>query len=127
MLSLRIAGIALCCLWLTGCGGEKLVNVKGTITKNQQPIACGPTGYVEVVLIPDVPPGTPFTTKPGEADASGNFAISGVKPGKYKIAVAVRDPLPGDDKIKGEFSQVNTKIIREIDGQTPLVIELTAP
>lgn len=115
------------CLLLTGCGGEKLVTAKGTITKNQQPLTVGPTGYVEVVLIPDVPQGTPFTTKPGQTDAAGNFEIPEVKPGKYKVAVAVRDPLPGDDKLNGEFSQANTKIVREIDGKEPLKIELTAP
>lgn len=84
-------------------------------------------GYLEIVLIPDVPPGTPFTTKPGEADATGNFEILEVKPGKYKVTAALRDPLPGDDKFNGEFSAQNTKIIREIDGKTPLVIDLAAP
>ena len=83
------------CLLLTGCsGGEKLVVAKGTVTKNQQPLKFSASGHVEVILIPDVPAGTPFTTRPGRADASGNFEIDEVKPGKYKVAVALRDPLP---------------------------------
>ena len=114
-------------LLCSGCGGEKLVTVKGTIKKNQQPLAFGSTGYVEVILIPDVPVGTPRTTRPGRADASGNFEIDEVKPGRYKVSVALRDPLPGDDKLKEEFSEANTKIIREVDGKTPLTIELTDP
>jgi hypothetical protein len=118
---------ALCCLSLPGCGGEKLVTAKGTVTKDKQPIALGRSGYIEITLIPDVPPGTPLTTRPGRVDAAGNFEIQEVKPGKYKVAIELRDPTPADDKFQGEFSAKNTKIVREIDGKTPLNIDLSAP
>ncbi len=117
-----------CTLSLTGCG-EKLVNVKGTVLNSQQPLVIGPTGSILVTLVPDVPAGTPYTTYPGYADATGKFEISEkVKPGKYKIAVEVNDPLPGDDKLNGKFSTANTPIVREVvDEKTPLTIDLAVP
>ena len=112
-------------LLLTGCG-EKLVEVKGTILNNQQPLTMG---VVQVYLIPDVPPGTPMTMHPGRADATGNFTIEEkVKPGKYKIAVEHQYPLPGNDKLNGKFNAKNTKIVREVvDEKTPLTIDLAMP
>lgn len=117
-----------CALLLTGCG-EKLVTVKGTVLNNQQPLVLSSTGSIQVTLVPDVPPGTPYTTYPGYADATGKFEIGEpVRPGKYKIAVEHNDPLPGDDQLKGKFSTKNTPIIREIvDEKTPLVIDLAMP
>lgn len=123
-----LLGVA-CALLLTGCG-ERLVTVKGTVLNNGQPLAIGPTGSVLVTLVPDVPPGTPFTTYPGRADpATGNFQIDEqVRPGKYKVAVEQNDPLPGDDKLKGKFSPQNTTITREVvDEKTPLTIDLAKP
>ncbi len=119
---------AVCALSMTGCG-EKLVTVKGTVLNSQQPLALGPTGSILVTLIPDVPPGTPYTTYPGYADATGKFEIGEkLKPGKYKVAVEVNDPLPGDDKLKGKFSTNNTTIVREIvNEKTPLTIDLAMP
>jgi hypothetical protein len=120
-----LLGVA-CALLLTGCA-EKLVTVKGTVLQNQKPLEVGPTGSVLVTLVPDVPPGTPYTMYPGRADpATGNFQIDEqVRPGKYKIAVEQNDPLPGDDKLKGKFSAQNTTIIREVvDEKTHLTIDL---
>ncbi|WP_254512901.1 hypothetical protein [Anatilimnocola floriformis] len=117
-----------CLLSLTGCS-EKLVTVKGKVLNNQQPLPLSPTGSVQVTLIPDVPPGSPYTTYPGRADATGSFAIEEkVKPGKYRVAVEHNDPLPGTDKLMGKFSPANTKIVREIvDEKTPLSIDLSMP
>jgi hypothetical protein len=116
---------AACALLLTGCG-EKLVTVKGTVTDKQQPIPLGPNGSVLVTLVPDVPAGTPYTTKVGRPNASGNFEILEVAPGKYKVAVEVNDPLPGTDKLQGKFSVKNTTIRREVvDEKTPLAIDLS--
>lgn len=114
-------------LLLTGCG-QKLVTVKGTVTDKQQPIPLSPTGSVLVTLVPDVPEGTPHTNKVGRPDAGGNFVIEEVAPGKYKVAVEVNDPLPGDDKLMGKFSVKNTPIRREVvDEKTPLTIDLANP
>jgi hypothetical protein len=115
-------------LFLTGCS-EKVVTVKGTVLNNGQPLSVGPTGYVQVTLVPDVPPGTPYTTYPGRADAAGNFQIEEkLKPGKYKIAVEQNDPLPGTDKLQGKFSPQTTTIKREVvDEKTSLTIDLAMP
>ena len=114
-------------LSLTGCG-QKLVTVKGTVTDKQQPIPLSQTGSVLVTLVPDVPEGTPHTNKVGRPDASGNFVIEEVPPGKYKVAVEVNDPLPGDDKLMGKFSVKSTPIRREVvDEKTVLTIDLASP
>lgn len=122
-----LLGVA-CVLLLTGCA-EKLVVVKGTVTDKQQPIPLGPNGSVLVTLVPDVPEGTPYTTYPCRLDASGNFQTAEpVRPGKYKVAVEVNDPLPGTDKLQGKFSVQNTTIRREVvDEKTPLTIDLAMP
>jgi len=127
-LSARAGLLIACALSLTGCG-EKLVTVQGTVLQNQQPLTMSPTGSIQVTLIPDVPPGTPYTTYPGRADATGKFVIEEkVKPGKYKVAVEQNDPLPGTDKLMGKFSPQNTTIVREVvDEKTPLVIDLAMP
>lgn len=124
--ALSLLGVA-CVLCLTGCG-EKLVTVKGAVVNGGQPISLSQTGSVLVTLVPDVPEGTPHTNKPGRPDASGNFVIEEVPPGKYKVAVEVNDPLPGDDKLMGKFSVKNTTIKREVvDEKTPLTIDLANP
>jgi hypothetical protein len=118
---------AACALFLSGCG-TKLVTVKGTVVNSAQPLTLGPTGSILLTLVPDVPEGTPYTTYPGYPDASGKFEIKEVPPGKYKVAVEVNDPLPGDDKLKGKFSVKNTTIKREVvDEKTPLTIDLASP
>ena len=127
--SLSISVIcALALFSLTGCA-EKLVTVKGTVLQNQKPLVLSPTGSVQVTLVPDVPPGTPYTTYPGRADASGNFTIEEkVKPGKNKLAAEQNDHLPGTDKLMGKFSPANTTIVREVvDEKTPLMIDLAMP
>lgn len=113
---------------LAGCGGPAPVTVTGTVRgKDGKPIEVSKTGVVQITLVPDVAPGTHFTTKVGRAGPDGKFEITDVLPGKYKVAVQVNDPGPIDDKLKGEFSPENTKIVREIDGKAPLTIDLSRP
>jgi hypothetical protein len=130
MKSRKFAGWLLgvvCALILTGCG-PKVVTVTGTVLNNGQPLTIGPTGSILVTLVPDVPPGTPYTTYPGDADATGKFQMREVPPGKYKVAVEQNDPLPASDKLAGKFSPKNTTIVREVvDEKTPLMIDLAKP
>lgn len=121
--SVGILTLALAILGVGGCAAKK-INVTGTVVREGKPLPFGKTGYVEIILIPDVSADKGFTTRPGRADAEGKFEIPEVLPGKYRIAVYLRDPMPMDDKLNGEFSNEKTKIVRTIDGKTPLSIDL---
>jgi hypothetical protein len=112
---------------LTGCGGPKPVTVTGTVVKDGKPIEVSKTGSVQITLVPDVAKGEHHTTRVGQAGPDGKFEITDVPPGKYKVAVQANDTGPVDDKLKGAFSPENTKIVREIDGKTPLLIDLAKP
>src|SRR5262245_61761292 len=114
------------CLLPAGC--EKGPStVKGTVLRDKKPIPVSATGVVQVTLIPDVPPGTPFTTYIGRCNPDGTFEVLGVKPGKYKVAVEQFDPSPQTDKLEGAFSATKTTIVRDIDGKKPVEIDLANP
>ncbi len=112
-----------------GCGKKiNTVTVTGSVVRNGQPIPLSKNGYVQVTLQPDLPPGAPFTPKMAECDkATGKFEIHDVKPGKYKVGVQQFDPDPTSDKLNGAFHVDKSKIIRDIDGKTPLDIDLAKP
>ena len=114
-------------LCLAGCNQSTTVTVTGTVLREGQPIAMGPTGIVQVTLIPDVEPGVEYTTYVGRADATGKFEIIEVPKGRYRVAVEVLDPTPMEDKLAGAHSMENTKIKRDVDGETPLTIDLAKP
>jgi hypothetical protein len=120
--------LALLALFFTaGCKRELNVTVTGRVLKNGQPLALGPTGNVQITLVPDLPPDEHYTSRIGECDKDGNFTITNVKPGRYKIGVEQFDPNPQTDKLNGAFTAAGGKIIREVDGKEPVVIELTKP
>jgi len=112
----------------TGCGKQANVTVKGTVVRGGQPIAISKTGILQVTLQPDVPEGQPYSSKLGECDrATGQFVIPDVPPGKYKVGIEQFDPNPQTDKLAGKMRPDNSKIVREIDGKTPLTIDLDKP
>ena len=123
------AGAALlAALLLGGCGKPSNVTVTGTILQGDKPIAVSSTGVVQVTLKPDVPEGMEFTTYVGRCDpGTGQFEVLDVPPGKYKVGIEQLDPTPQQDKLQGAHSVNSTKIIREIDGKSPLVIDLARP
>ena len=104
------------------------VTVTGTVLRNGQPLQVGPTGIIQVTLQPDLPPEQAFSPRLGEADkATGKFEIREVPPGKYKVGVQQLDPDPTNDKLNGAFAAPTGKMTREIDGKTPLNIDLAKP
>jgi len=119
-----VVSAALCC---AGCKRETNVTVTGRVLKNGQPLAIGPTGNVQITLVPDLPPDEHYTSRIGECDKEGNFTITNVKPGRYKIGVEQFDPNPQMDKLNGAFTAAGGKITRDLDGKAPVVIELTKP
>jgi hypothetical protein len=114
-------------LVLAGCNRESAVTVTGKVLKNGQPLAVGPTGNVQVTIVPDVPPDEHYTSQIAECDREGNFTIPEVKPGRYKIGVEQFDPNPQTDKLNGAFTAAGGKIVRELDGKAPVVIDVAKP
>src|SRR5688572_12052912 len=111
----------------TGCGPPPNVTVTGTVLKDGKPLVVGPTGVLQVTLMPDVGPDEEYTSKIGECDREGKFTITDVPPGKYKVGVEQFDPTPQVDKLNGVFHPGAGKIKREIDGKAPLEIDLAKP
>jgi hypothetical protein len=121
-------GFLLAAGWLAaGCGGPASVTATGSILENGKPVALSPTGVVQVTLVPNAASEADFTSYVGRTDESGKFEVQEVPPGKYKICVEVLDPTPQDDKLQGALSMHNTKIVREVDGKTPIVVDLAKP
>jgi hypothetical protein len=113
----------------SGCNrGPRTVTVTGNVLRDGQPIAVSPTGYIQVTLQPDVSPETPFTPRLAECDrATGKFQFTDIPPGKYKVGIEQFDPTPQNEKLNGAFRADTGKIIREIDGKTPLTIDIAKP
>jgi len=129
MLARRLLPVALLaglCLVVAGCGGgPKIVTVKGSVLKNGQPIELGPMGVLEVILVPDVPPGAEYTTYPApRPEASGKFEIKEVPAGKYKVVVRQLDPYPANDVLKGAFEIATTKFIVDVDGTKTVDVDV---
>jgi len=132
------------CAAILGCApptppeGEVVV-VRGTVTNAGQPLKVARAdvgaGWVQVVFWKDVGKGVTadsnqtYSTK---ADDSGAFEMkgrfgNGIPPGKYRIAVRQWDPYPDRDRLEGKFSEKETPIVRDVDGKTPIDIDLSKP
>jgi hypothetical protein len=111
-----------------GCGEQRrLVTVTGSVVRAGQPLAVSKTGYVQVMLLPDVGADEHYTTRVGRCEKDGTFTIPEVPPGKYRIGIEQFDPNPQTDKLNGAFRAGDSKIIREIDGKAPINIDLAKP
>jgi hypothetical protein len=112
-----------------GCGKrQNNITVTGSIVRNGQPLPLSKNGYVEVTLQPDVDPNKAFTPRMAECDqATGKFEIRDIPAGKYKVGIQQFDPDPTNDKLKGAFFAGTSKIVRDLDGKTPLNIDLAKP
>jgi hypothetical protein len=124
---LRPAVLLLAGLLVMGCGEPAKVTVTGKVTRGGRPVRVSRTGSVVVTLVPVVAPGEPFSTYPGRASADGSFTIPDVPPGKYRAAIEVLDPTPQWDRLRGAFSQQRSPVIRDLDGKTPLDLDLARP
>jgi hypothetical protein len=119
----------------SGCAGPTgpvTVNCDGTLLKDGQPLEVANreigVGQVTLEFIPVEATGPAPQTYGAQADAAGKFSLpGGVPPGKYKVAVRQWDPYPDNDKLQGAFAKEKTPLIREIDGKSPIQIELSKP
>lgn len=122
-------------LSLASCGQPATpgtVSCDGMLLMNGQPLEVAGreigVGQVTLEFFPVDASGPAPQTYGAQADATGRFAMpGGIPPGKYKIAVRQWDPYPDHDKLQGKFSKETTPIVREIDGKSPLQLELTKP
>jgi hypothetical protein len=106
-----------------GCSAS-LVEAHGKVVRNGKPIALSKTGTIDVIFIPVVEAGKPFTTYPAVVETDGSFKVRQLPRGKYRIAVFVRDPNPQVDKLKSKFSNDKTKIEREVNGKDAIDVDL---
>lgn len=139
-------GTALIC----GCGEEKKdttprVSLKGRLTEKGKPwtfddskikypkgvsappLASGANGSpIQIKFIPADAPGD-IVTALVNAQA-GTFDVTGIKPGKYKIAVFLTSSLPSSsDPLGGKFTLDKTQIVRDIAGGEDLEIDVSKP
>ena len=125
--SAALVGCLAVVLLLVGCNQRRNVTATGTVLRDGKPIALSPTGVIQVTLMPDIPPGEQYSTYVGRCDATGKFEVLEVPPGRYKIGIEQLDPTPQNDKLNAAFAYANAKFVREIDGKTPLAIDLAKP
>lgn len=124
----RRAILATLALFAIGSGcdrGPKTVTVTGSVVRGGQPIPVSKTGYVQIVLLPEGE--EHYTTHSARCEADGAFKMVEVTPGKYRVGVEQWDPNPQVDKLNGAFRPGDSKIVCEIDGKTPLNIDLAKP
>jgi hypothetical protein len=124
-----VAWLLMAVVVCVGCGKKNNnITVTGSVLRNGQPLPVSKNGYVQVTIQPDSDPGKAFTPRLAECDkATGKFEIQDIPPGKYKVGIQQFDPDPTTDKLKGAFFVDTSKIVRDLDGKTPLDIDLAKP
>jgi hypothetical protein len=108
-----------------GCESKpRTVTVTGSVMKGGQPLPVSKTGYVQIMLLPDVGADEQYTTRVGRCENDGTFSIPEVPPGKYKIGIEQFDPNPQIDKLNGAFRAGDSKVVLNIEGKAPINIDL---
>ena len=117
----------------------EVVIVRGKVTEGGRPLQVARAdvgaGWVQVLFLRDTGSGAransneTYSTK---ADDSGAFELkgrfgNGIPPGKYRIAVRQWDPYPDRDRLEGRFSERETSLVRNVDGNAPIEIDLSKP
>ena len=59
--------------------------------------------------------------------ATGTFDVPAISPGKYKISLGIAGQMGGGDPFEGKFTPNVSKIEREVDGKTEIVIDISKP
>lgn len=104
------------------------VPVKGRLLQAGEPLVVKGreigTGMVQLTFLSVTSAATdqPFSAV---ADEAGNFDLPGGMPaGKYRVVVRQWEPYPQTDKLQGRFGEENSPLVVEVDGKTPLEIDL---
>ena len=133
---ISVLGVLLCLLTI-GCGKEGYstpgaVKLSGTLTDNGEPLFVegieNGTGMIVVGFHAIVEGEAGPEISSAHVDLDGNFEIpQGIEPGEYLVTVHQWEPYPQKDLLKGKFTARKSKIIRQIDGDTVLDIDLANP
>jgi hypothetical protein len=107
---------------------ENIAMLKGTKAPPGAPPGAGGPGGGGGVQITFSPVGS----FPG-ADAvmgkidpnTGTFDIPAISPGKYKISLGIAGQMGGGDPFDGKFAPNVSKIEREVDGKSEIVIDIS--
>ncbi|MCI0459463.1 MAG: hypothetical protein L0Z62_21140 [Gemmataceae bacterium] len=124
-LCLLVVGFA--CLLASGCGSAG-VKANGKLLLDGKPLTVSDKGVIQMALYAeDDPKGTKAEAVDVQND--GTFVImgkkrEGVPSGKYRVAVQVFDPYPGDDKLGGKFAHDKSSLVREVKANEDLIIDL---
>lgn len=144
-------------VFAAGCGGgpaDDRVEVKGKLLMNGQAAAVdapvpagktlppGDTGRIKVMFYPVKSDTDPLLDRSGQllvggaesatVESDGTFHLGrgkgvGVRKGKYRVVITQPDPFTGRDLLKGVFDMAASKVTREVDGTTEVVIDLSKP
>jgi hypothetical protein len=116
----------------TSFGLAGAVTLTGTLSDAGEPLFVegieNATGMIVVGFHPIVEgkPAEEVTT--ATVNLEGNFEIpQGIEPGEYLITVRQWEPYPQKDLLKGKFSAKKSEILRTIDGETALDIDISKP
>ncbi len=142
-------------IFLAGCGTKEpdapKVSARGKIVNKTQPWKMKAEENMAMPkgtkAPPGVPPGaggqggggvqitfSPVGAFPG-ADAvfakidpeTGKFDVPAISPGKYKISLGIAGQMGGGDPFDGKFTPTVSKIERDVDGKTEIIIDISKP
>jgi hypothetical protein len=111
----------------TGCGGTKVTNITGTVTRDGKPLEWpSEQGLFLVIFVPEnrKPNQDPYLA---ECDrATGTYRIGEIKTGTYMVAIHQFVDLRHRDALENKFDPVKTPLRVEVteDGQ---VIDIDLP
>ena len=136
--SCHYACIVILLLFVAGCSpGERAVQVQGRVTNAGQPLQVAGReiglGMVQLQFFRTDEHGRAEGDSEGAvADSEGRFQVhgrngKGIPPGKYRIAIRQWDPYPQVDKLDGRFSADKSTIVREINGNQEILIDVARP
>ena len=122
---------------LLGCSESSIglagaVKLTGTLTDAGEPLFVegieNATGMIVVGFHPILEGKPAEEVTSAMVDLEGNFEIpQGIEPGEYLITVRQWEPYPNNDLLKGRFGPRKSKIIRTIDADTALDIDISKP
>ena len=132
-----VAGLGLA-LALAGCSSETLVQVKGRVHKNGQPLPVkemeSQAGGRVMVVFHCLDKGEkPLHPQGAIVKSDGTFTVAGpggngIRPGKYRVEVTWQDPFPmGKDKLDGKFGKANSPVVVDIPSLEEIDINVASP
>jgi hypothetical protein len=120
-------------LVLPACSTEgKQHKVKGALLHRGEPYLPKHKGSVTVIFVPEAEGDTPADSYVADVNREdGTFVVNGktgrgIPPGKYRVTInqMVMDAPAEINQMNERFSATNSKIIRDIQDETPLRIDL---